>query len=144
MDAGKLLSRRNLVLTLPALAAISAYGTEKNVLPSETYLFKNLKTNSHAGYTGRAVLEGYTHQGFRIAMHESKLDAGAMPHAAHHHKHEEMFMMREGELEVKINGKTTHAGPGDVVYVASNEEHGVRNIGKVAAQYFVIEFGTDE
>jgi mannose-6-phosphate isomerase-like protein (cupin superfamily) len=143
MDARELLSRRKLVLTLPALAAISAYATEKNVLPSKTYNFNDLKVGSHAGYTGRPVFEGYTHQGFRIAMHESKLDVGAMPHPPHHHKHEEMFMMREGELEVTIAGKTTHAGPGDVVYVASNEEHGVRNIGKVAAQYFVVELGTD-
>jgi quercetin dioxygenase-like cupin family protein len=77
-------------------------------------------------------------------MHESKLEAGAMPHPPHHHKHEEMFMLREGTLEVTISGKALLGGPGDAVFVGSNEEHGVRNVGKIAAQYFVLELGSDK
>ena len=143
MAADALLSRRKLVLTLPALAALGAYAAEKNVLQTKPYIFKDLKTNSHPGYTGREMFDGYTHEGFHLAMHESKLEAGAMPHPAHQHKHEEMFMMREGTLEVTISDKSSQIGPGDVVYIASNELHGVKNVGKTPAQYFVIELGTD-
>ena len=143
MTVGSTLSRRKLVLTLPALAAISAYGSEKNVLPSKIFLFKDLKTNSHPGYTGREMFDGATHEGFHLSVHESKLEAGSMPHPPHQHKHEEMFMMREGTLEVTISGKSSPVGPGDVVYIASNEVHGVKNVGKPPAQYFVIEIGTN-
>jgi quercetin dioxygenase-like cupin family protein len=144
MRSGFELSRRDLWLMLPAIAAAGASASEKNVLQSKAYIFKDLKTNSHPGYTGREMFEGYTHEGFRLAMHESKLEAGAMPHPAHHHQHEEMFMLREGTLEVTVSGKSWQVGPGDAVFIGSNEEHGVRNAGKIAAQYFVIELGTDK
>ena len=144
MPSGFPLSRRNLCLMLPALAASAAYASEKNALPSRVYKFNDLTANSSGKFTARSVLEGYTHDGCRIAMHESKLEAGAKPHPPHHHKHEEMFMLRDGTLEVTIGGKAFTVGPGDVVYVASNEEHGVRNVGSTAAQYFVLELGADK
>lgn len=143
MTVGSPLSRRKIFLALPALAAISTYGSEKNALPSKIFLFKDLKTNSHPGYTGREMLDGVTHEGFHLSVHESKLEPGAMPHPAHQHKHEEMFMMREGTLEVTISGRSSQIGPGDAVYIASNELHGVKNVGKTPAQYFVIEIGTN-
>jgi len=46
-------------------------------------------------------------------------------------------------LEVMISGKKTTVGPGAVVYVASNEEHGWKNVGTTAVQYFVIALGKD-
>jgi quercetin dioxygenase-like cupin family protein len=52
-----------------------------------------------------------------------------------------MIMIREGTLEITIEGKVTSAGPGSVVYAASNDLHGWRNIGTTKAQYFVIALG---
>jgi len=40
-----------------------------------------------------------------------------------------------------VAGKSTRLGPGSAFFVASNEEHGIRNIGLTPAQYFVIELG---
>ena len=47
-------------------------------------------------------------------------------------------MLREGTMEVTIEGKTTRLGPGSVVFVASNEEHGWKNVGTDRAKYFVL------
>jgi quercetin dioxygenase-like cupin family protein len=52
-----------------------------------------------------------------------------------------MFLMREGTLELTVNGKMYQLGPGAVGFVRSNEEHGVKNVGKTAANYFVVEMG---
>jgi mannose-6-phosphate isomerase-like protein (cupin superfamily) len=136
-------SRRDLCLMLPALAASAALANEKAPMPSKTFRFADLPVRESGAFVMRPVFEGFTHGGCRIAMHESQLAPGAMPHPPHHHKHEEMFMLRGGTLEVTIAGKTSQIGPGGVVYVASNEEHGVRNVGKAAAQYFVLELGSD-
>jgi mannose-6-phosphate isomerase-like protein (cupin superfamily) len=137
-------SRRELCLMLPALAASSALAAEKPVLPSKVYHFTDLPVEKDGPLTMRPVFEGYTRDGFRIAMHESDLAPGGMPHPPHHHRHEEMFMLRQGELEVTIEGKSSRVGPGSVVYVASNQEHGARNVGTTHAQYFVVELGSDK
>ena len=91
----------------------------------------------------RPVLEGETHSGWHIELHESALQPGGMPHPPHHHVHEEMFLVREGTLEVTIAGQTSRLGPGSVAFVASNDEHGVRNVGRDHAQYFVLALGRD-
>jgi mannose-6-phosphate isomerase-like protein (cupin superfamily) len=52
-----------------------------------------------------------------------------------------MFFMREGTLELTVNGKTYPLGPGGVGFVRSNEEHGVKNVGSTPANYFVVEIG---
>ncbi len=65
------------------------------------------------------------------------------PMRTHHHVHEEMIVIREGTLAVTISGKTSELGPGSVAFVASNEEHGWRNIGKSRARYMVMALGME-
>jgi mannose-6-phosphate isomerase-like protein (cupin superfamily) len=112
-------------------------------IPSKVVRFEDLPVESGDGNTLRHILEGKTHSGYRIEIHETDLTAGAMPHPAHHHAHEEVFLVREGTLEVTIAGRASRLGPGSVAYVASNEEHGIRNTGSMHAQYFVIALGTE-
>ena len=133
-------SRRDFTLLLPTLAAANA-NAQKTTLPSHSYRFEDLPVKTSGENRSWAVLDGLTHSGFHIDMHETELGPGGIPHPAHHHEHEEMLMIRQGEIEMTISGKTTRLGPGSVTYVASNEEHGVRNPGTVRASYFVIAFG---
>lgn len=133
-------SRRELTLLLPAIAAVSA-NAQKTMLASHSYRFEDLAVKASGGNRSWAVFDGLTHSGFHIDMHETELGPGMAPHAPHHHEHEEMLMIREGEIEMTISGKTTKLGPGSVTYVASNEEHGVRNVSAARASYFVIALG---
>ena len=48
------------------------------------------------------------------------------------------MLVKEGTLDVTISGKTISAGPGSVIYIASNDLHGLKNAGTVPAQYFVL------
>jgi quercetin dioxygenase-like cupin family protein len=132
-------SRRDLRLLLPALAAAGAAAQNKEkALPSKTYLYEEMTPRGNGGHT---VLDGHTHTGFTIEMHETVLEPGKMPHAPHHHVHEEMIIVREGTVEVTILGKSSTLGPGSVGYVASNEEHGWKNVGSTKARYWVLAFG---
>lgn len=138
------LSRRELCLMLPALlAALPADSGPDAPLPSRMYRFQNLPVHGHAGSRSRPVLNGETHTGFHIELHETELAPGARPHPPHHHTHEEIFLIREGAVEVTITGKSSRLGPGSVAYVASNAQHGIQNTGDVPAQYFVLALGTD-
>jgi mannose-6-phosphate isomerase-like protein (cupin superfamily) len=137
------ISRRDLTFLLPALAAAGA-AAQTPALPSKVFSYADLPVRaSGANNTNkqRAVFDGPTHTGFIVEMHETELPPGQMPHAAHHHVHEELFILREGTVEVTIKDKTTRIEAGSVAYVASNEEHGWRNVGTTPARYYVIALG---
>ena len=133
-------SRRDLTLLLPALAAASA-SAEGTALKSKVYPFADLPVKANGANKTRAVLDGDTHTGFRIETHITELPPGGAPHPPHHHVHEEMIMIQEGTMEVTISGSAQKLGPGSVAFVASNEEHGWRNVGDTNARYFVVAFG---
>jgi quercetin dioxygenase-like cupin family protein len=130
--------RRAFMMAIPALMASSAFAAEKNYLPSKVYEFSKLRVHYGKTNTSRSVLNGLSHEDCRIEIHESDLAPGNMPHPPHHHQHEEIFFIRQGTLRFTINGKSSEAGPGSVAFIASNDEHGVKNVGNDRAQYFVL------
>ena len=135
-------SRRDLSLFLPILAAAKA--TAQNAtLSSKTYSFEQIPVQTTGANQIRQVLDGETHTGVRIELHETELPPGGAPHPPHHHSHEEMILIREGTMEVVIAGRAARLGPGCVAYVASNEEHGWHNAGTTRAHYFVLAIGKD-
>ena len=89
------------------------------------------------------VLTGKLPTGEVIEMHETTLMPGQMPHAAHRHVHCEFMLFREGTVEFTAGGKSQQLGPGGVAYAASGEMHGLKNVGTVPANYFVIAIGTE-
>ncbi|HMD86967.1 MAG TPA: cupin domain-containing protein [Terriglobia bacterium] len=136
-------SRRDLCLLVAALAAAPGVAAQKTALPSKVFPYEELPVRKNGGNESRPVLEGELHDGCYLEVHQTKLAPGAMPHPAHHHLHEEMFLVREGAIEITISGKSTQLGPGSVGFVGSNDEHGIRNPGAAHAQYFVVAFGKD-
>lgn len=78
----------------------------------------------------------------KLEVHVTTLRPGMSSHAPHHHPWEEMFLVREGHLEMSINGRKVSAGPGALVFVASNDAHNVTNVGDTPATYYVINFYT--
>jgi quercetin dioxygenase-like cupin family protein len=128
---------------LPAMATARISGAEAKPLASKVVRFEDLPVNASGGNRFRGILEGATHDGRRVEAHSTELAPGAMPHAPHRHAHEEMFLLREGTVEVTVNGQSTRLGPGGVAFIASNDEHGIKNAGSTNAHYFVIALGHD-
>jgi len=140
-NGGSKFSRRDLSLLLPILAAKA--GAQNATLPSKTYSFDQIPVETSGANQLRLVLDGVTHAGVRIELHETELPPGGAPHPPHHHVHEEMILIREGTMKVTIAGRIAKLGPGSVAYVASNEEHGWHNAGATRAHYFVLAIGRD-
>lgn len=91
---------------------------------------------------GRAVLNGSTVTLKNLESHITTVNAGEASHAAHRHPDEEVILVREGTIEVTINGQSQKAGPGSVFFFASNDLHGMRNVGTTRASYHVIRMVT--
>jgi len=129
-------SRRHLALLLAALPARSQDGK----LPSKMYKYEDLpvRPSGNGQNKSRPVLDGKTHTGFRVEMHETELGPGLAPHPPHKHVHEEMLIVNEGTVEVMIGEAVSTLGPGSVAFVESNIEHGWKNVGKTRARYYVL------
>jgi len=136
-------SRRDLAMLLPVLAAAKVSAQTEKKIPSTVYRYEDLPVKANAATRQRQTFNGQTHSGFHVDLHLTELAPGQMPHAAHHHVHEEIVMVQRGTLEVTIKDKVTRAGAGSVVYVASGEEHGWKNVGSEPAEYFVLALGRD-
>lgn len=112
-----------------------------NSLPSTTYPFSELPMKVADGAEIRPVLKGKLATSESLEVHETTLPPGGMPHPPHHHVHSEMWLIREGAVELTINGKSHVMGAGSVGFVHSNDEHGIKNVGTTPATYFVVAVG---
>ena len=135
--------KRRMFLWLPPVAAACSAAAEGKALATKVSRFEDLPVNAGGGNRFRPIVEGLLHDGHPVEAHATELAPGNMPHAAHRHKHEEMFLIREGTVEVIVNGQATRLGPGGVAFIGSGDDHGIRNVGEMNAHYFVIALGKD-
>ena len=125
----------------PAAAALDAFSADDNSMPSAFYAFEKLPVQTLDHAEMRRVLKGKLATGEALEVHETTLPAGGAPHAPHRHVHSEMWFIREGIVELVVNGTNYRLGPGGVGFVHSNDEHGIKNVGDTAATYFVVAVG---
>jgi mannose-6-phosphate isomerase-like protein (cupin superfamily) len=139
-------TRRELCSMLPAVLipamlppAVSA--EQDKGMPSAMYPFDKLSIQTSNGAQIRHVLKGKLATGESLEVHETTLPPGGAPHPPHHHVHTEMWLIREGRVELTVNGTSYSLGPGSLGFVRSNDEHGIKNVGATPASYFVVAIG---
>jgi len=75
-----------------------------------------------------------------LEVHVTTLPAGELSHAPHQHPNEELVIVKDGTVEVLVDGRLQRVGPGSVIFNASNQMHSLRNVGNSAATYHVINW----
>src|SRR5690242_8521674 len=117
------LTRRALAFFFPALAAAQQQPQEAAPvkLPSKAFPFESLNGRVTGDLKAYQIMTGNTHTGYKLDLHESELPGGGVPHPPHSHVHEELLFIREGVLEVMLNGQWTRLTTGGCAYMASND-----------------------
>ena len=138
-------TRREMCSLIPALIAVGtalpASADQNDSLRSAVFAFDELRIQNSGLVQTRPILKGKLATGEHIEAHETTLPPNGYPHPPHHHAHSEMWLIREGTVELTINGANHRLGPGGLGFVRSNEEHGIKNVGTVPATYFVVAVG---
>lgn len=127
------------VLTTATFIAL-AQSNGKPLMHSAIFNWNNLKAETTKTGERRGVFDSPTATLERLEMHITTLNPGEAPHAPHQHPEEELMIVKEGTLEALQNDKTNRVETGGIIFEASGELHGLRNIGTNRATYYVLKF----
>ena len=159
------MNRRDLLQSLPALALLPALGAEAQTPAKpaassasckeplldkcQAFAFEGLPVRySDDGALTHQILEGRipgtpNPAGNVIELHETTLEPGKMPHAAHRHAHAELLFVRSGTIEFISDSPPVRVTAGGAAYCAPNMLHGFHNVGDTQATYFVMKVGAE-
>jgi XRE family transcriptional regulator, regulator of sulfur utilization len=140
-----MITRRDIVV-----AALSVFTTAagialaqsagKPVMHSCVFNWADLKAAPTKMGERRAVFDAPTPTLGNFECHITTLNPGESPHPPHQHADEELMIVKEGTLAALQGERTNIVEAGGIIFEASNERHGLCNIGTNRATYFVFKF----
>lgn len=140
-----MITRRDLLVALTAVLATAgafAIAGQTPVMGSTAFDWNAIPMKTTDVGSVRSFFKARTATLEELEVHETTLDRGKSPHPPHRHPNEEMVIVRQGTVEVLVNGEWKRVGPGSVSFFASNQLHGLRNGGTEPAIYHVINWKT--
>jgi XRE family transcriptional regulator, regulator of sulfur utilization len=139
-----MITRRDLVVAVVSISVATvgiafAESNGKPVMHSCVFNWANLKVKPTKVGEVRGVFDAPTPTLAEFECHITTLNPGEAPHPPHRHLHEELMIVKEGTLAAIQGDQTNIVTTGGLIFEASNELHGLRNIGTNPATYFVIK-----
>jgi XRE family transcriptional regulator, regulator of sulfur utilization len=139
-----MITRRDLVVALMAagitLSAVVRADQQTPLLQSSVFDWNSVPDRPTNAGSVRTLFKGPTATLDELDLHVTTLNPGAAPHPPHKHPNEELLILKEGTVEALVNGEWRRVGPGSVIFLASNQLHGLRNVGTGPAIYHVISW----
>jgi (S)-ureidoglycine aminohydrolase len=105
------------------------------IIDWDDLLFKPTEVGGRRDYFSRP-----TATTTRFEMHVTTLNEGVPSHAPHKHDEEEIILLMKGNATMTVEGQEYLMGPGDFVFAASHDFHGIRNTGKGQCEYFAFQW----
>jgi mannose-6-phosphate isomerase-like protein (cupin superfamily) len=135
-----LVASLSVAITAVVAAAVVAQPNGRPLMRSSFFEWNALKVTPTKTGERRDIFDSPTATLDRFECHATTLNPGEAPHPAHKHVEEELLIIKEGTLETVQNGQTNSVGAGGIVFEASNEPHGIRNVGTNSATYYVLKW----
>ncbi|HKQ76427.1 MAG TPA: cupin domain-containing protein [Blastocatellia bacterium] len=131
------------ILTMSATLAVVTLGqSEKTLMGSSIFDWNTIEAKPTKIGSTRKFFQAPTATLDELECHVTTLNPGETPHPPHKHPDEEVIIVKEGVVESLVNGQTKRVGPGSVIFQASNQLHGIRNVGQTPAVYHVIKWNS--
>jgi quercetin dioxygenase-like cupin family protein len=121
---------------------IAVAQTAKPVMGSSVFEWGKVEVKTTKTGERRQFFQAPTATLEELECHVTTLNKGETAHAPHQHPEEELLIVKEGFLEVVQGSVTNRAGPGSVIFHASNVLHGMRNAGEGIASYHVFKWAS--
>ncbi len=141
-----MITRRDIVVAVTAvsvtLGVTAMVRAQAKVMPSSTWDWTAMTAQPTKVGAVRRVVQSPTPTLDELEIHITTLNPGESPHAPHSHVDEELIIIKEGTVESLNHGANVRLGPGSVIFQASNELHGIKNIGDTPATYHVIRWNS--
>jgi quercetin dioxygenase-like cupin family protein len=138
-----MITRRDILVALIAAALTAgafALADQTPVMGSAVIDWNSIPAKPTAVGSVRSFFNARTATLDELEMHVTTLEPGKSPHPPHRHPNEELIIIRQGTVETLSNGEWKRVGPGSVIFNASNQLHGLRNVGTDEAIYHVINW----
>jgi XRE family transcriptional regulator, regulator of sulfur utilization len=139
-------TRRDIMVALVAacttLTVVSLAHTDKQVMGSSVFDWNSIEVKQTKVGASRKFFQAPTATLDELECHVTTLNPGEAPHPPHKHPDEELIIIKEGLVESNLNGEIRRLGPGSVIFQASNQMHGLRNVGQTPATYHVIKWNS--
>jgi quercetin dioxygenase-like cupin family protein len=139
-----MISKRDLIVSaitaVLVLGAVTLAQTRKPPMHSSVFDWSDIAVKQTKYGARRDVFESPTATLDQLECHVTTLNVGEKPHPPHQHPEEALVVVKEGTIEVTQTGATKRVGPGSLIFEASNEPHGMRNVGQTPATYYVIKW----
>jgi uncharacterized cupin superfamily protein len=140
------ITRRDLTIAAGAIAATCAAAAlaqpPRSLIGPSVFEWSALPAQKTDVGEIRNVARGPTATLEELEIHVTTLNPGLASHAPHQHPNEELVIIDQGHVEVLSAGSWRPAGPGSIIFNASNSLHALRNVGTIPATYHVINFRT--
>jgi quercetin dioxygenase-like cupin family protein len=138
-----MITRRDLFIGMTgsaATAAAFAIANRTSIMHSAVFDWNKIPAKPTPIGSVRSFFNAPTATLEELELHVTTLDPGKMSHPPHRHPNEELVIIDQGTVETLSNGEWKRVGPGSVIFNASNELHGLRNVGTEPATYHVINW----
>ena len=139
-----MMTRRDLVVAVmtvcTTLGIVALAQSNKPIMRSSAFDWNAIEAKPQKYGARRQFFQAPTATLDELECHATTLNPGETTEPPHRHPEEAIVIVKEGTLEVLVNGELRRVGPGSVVFQASNQLHSVRNAGQTPATYHVFKW----
>jgi quercetin dioxygenase-like cupin family protein len=130
------------LVTVSATVGIGAAAQQRTPLPSSVFDWNTVPVRETSVGSSRQFVRAPTATLDELEIHVTTLNPGQTSHAPHQHPNEELLIVKEGTVEALVNGEWKRLGTGSVIFQASNQLHGIKNVGTGPATYHVVNWSS--